>query len=93
VSRTVFIIGAVAPAESGAPVMAAFLDNAYKLRRNADVNLTQRQKDNFDLVFRGISALQVAHSKSTLDLINLESVFGAFDMARLAGRLPPLTRA
>ncbi len=90
-SRTVFVVGAGASAESGAPVMATFLDFAYKLRRDANAKLAKREQDSFDLVFRGISALQVAHSKSELDLLNLETVFGAFEMGRLAGRLPPLT--
>jgi NAD-dependent SIR2 family protein deacetylase len=92
VSRTVFIVGAGASAESGGPVMATFLDYAYNLRRNANAKLSKRQQDSLDLVFKGISALQVAHSKSDLDLNNLESVFGAFEMARLAGRLPPLSK-
>jgi hypothetical protein len=32
-----------------------------------------------------MSRLQVVHSKADLDLVNLESVFGAFEMARLLG--------
>jgi hypothetical protein len=46
---------------------------------------------NFDLVFRGRDALQAVHSKSTMDLLNLESVFAAFEMAKLLRRLGTLS--
>ena len=64
--------------------MDEFLDVADQLRK------VTPDKD-FDLVFRGIDALQAVLSKATMDLINLESVFAAFEMAALLGGLKPLT--
>jgi len=92
VSRTVFIIGAGASAEAGAPLMNDFLDRAENLRRSRDSRFSAEEQKSFDLVFKAINALRAAHSKAELDTENLESVFGAFEMARLSGRLGSLTR-
>jgi len=66
--------------------MNDFLDVADHLRKkfsppNAD----------FELVFKGKDALQAVHSKATMDLLNLESVFAAFEMAKLLRSLRPLS--
>ena len=87
-SLTVFILGAGASREAGGPLMADFLDTADELRRTIDLG---DDKTSFDAVFKGVSALQAVHSKSTLDVYNLESVFAAFEMASLFGRLGTLT--
>jgi hypothetical protein len=79
-AKTVFILGAGASHTSGTPLMGNFIDAARRLRPS--INNTHLA-DAFDLVFLGISALQLAHSKSDLDIYNLESVFAAFEMARL----------
>lgn len=87
-SETVFILGAGASQQAGAPVMGDFLDVARALmknKQNADVAAES------ELVFKGIDALQNVHSKAELDLLNLESVFAAFEMAQLLKRLPGLT--
>jgi hypothetical protein len=84
-SETVFIIGAGVSKAAGAPLMNDFLDVADTLRRK----LGTRDAD-FDLVFRGRDALQAVFSKGTMDLLNLESVFAAFEMAKLLRRLGPL---
>lgn len=83
-SETVFILGAGASKEAGAPVMADFLDKARRLSKERKL---PHSKDSFDLVFRGIEQLRLAHSNASIDLSNLESVFAAFEMARLLGRL------
>ena len=83
-SETVFIFGAGASKQAGAPVMRRFLDAARELRK--DGRSAKIQADS-DLVFKGIDALQRVHSKAKMDLINLESVFAAFEMAKLLGRL------
>jgi hypothetical protein len=62
--------------------MAEFLDTARDLYASGTTELTRAA---FEHVFRAIAELQRVHSKSELDLINLESVFGAFEMARLIG--------
>jgi len=83
-SRTVFILGAGASAEAGAPLMANFLDVANDLRPSVkEEPFTQ----GFDLVFKARAELQRVHSKAVLDLDNIESVFAAFEMAELIGGL------
>ncbi len=84
-SETVFIIGAGASKTAGAPLMNDFLDVADSLRKNPTPGA------DFDLVFRGRDALQSVLSKATMDLLNLESVFAAFEMARLLRRLGSLS--
>jgi len=71
--------------------MNNFLDTADNLRRSRDAHFSTEEKTSFDLVFRAINALRAAHSKAELDTDNLESVFGAFEMARLSGRLASLS--
>ena len=84
-SEIVFILGAGASKDAGAPLMAEFLDKAEEIRKQKDLG---DSKADFDLVFDAISAMQVIHSKSDVDLDNIESVFATFEMARLLGRLP-----
>ena len=63
--------------------MAEFLDAADSLRRKQTIG---KYTESFELVSRAIAALQQVHSKSSLDLDNIESVFAAFDMALLFDR-------
>jgi NAD-dependent SIR2 family protein deacetylase len=81
-SETVFIIGAGVSKEAGAPLMNDFLDVADGLRKNPATRVPE-----LDLVFRGRDALQSVLSKASIDLLNLESVFAAFEMAKLLRRL------
>jgi len=60
--------------------MADFLDKARDLRA---AKPSSECHDDLDRVFEAISRLTLAHSKSELDIVNLESVFGAFEMAEL----------
>src|SRR5258708_4962459 len=87
-SKTVFILGAGASVHAGAPVMADFLDEAESLWKKNEVNESRK---HFELVFKGLSALRRAHSNSQVDLQNVESVFAAFEMAKLLGKLDRLT--
>lgn len=80
----VFIIGAGASVHAGAPVMANFLDVA----RSLDLSRRGDADADFTRVFSAISKLQIVHSKAQLDLVNLESVFGAFEMAKLLNTFP-----
>jgi hypothetical protein len=82
--RSVFILGAGASKEADAPLMFEFLDEAEKLLRS---NKTGPDEEKFKLVFRGIAELQLVYAKADLDTRNLESVFSAFEMAGLTGRL------
>lgn len=86
--NTVVVLGAGASRAAGGPLMADFLDVAERLSKapgNPDV-------ESFSMVFEAIAELQAVHSKAELDLLNVESVFAAFEMAALfaqpLGRLP-----
>jgi hypothetical protein len=70
--------------------MRDFLDmaeNVMNLDRIGD------SRKEFELVFKGIAMLQQVFAKSSLDLDNIESVFAAFEMATLLGRLGDLSPA
>jgi hypothetical protein len=67
--------------------MDNFLDRARDLYPRLQ---DQRFIDAAQLVFKAISALQQVHSKSELNLFNLESLFTTFEMAATIGHLPDL---
>lgn len=81
----VFILGAGASKIAGAPLMADFLDVAERLWKRGEV---RDAADDFESLFRAIAGLQQVHSKSELDLTNIESVFAILEMARTLGVLP-----
>jgi hypothetical protein len=68
--------------------MAEFLDRARALFA---ANPTSEYSNDLQRVFGAISKLQSVHSKSELDIVNLESVFSAFEMAELL-EVPPSDR-
>lgn len=84
-AETVFILGAGASKNSGAPLMKGFLDVTEKCLLNDEFG-----DENEDLykIFRKIRHLQDVHSKSYLDLDNIETVFGAIEMSKIISRLP-----
>ncbi len=86
-ARTVFVLGAGASKEGGAPVMRDFLDTSEELLRQRRVG---KAAEHFELVLRARDALQAVHSKAVLDVRNLESVFGAFEMGRILRRCASL---
>jgi NAD-dependent SIR2 family protein deacetylase len=90
-SRIVFILGAGASAEAGAPVMGNFIATAQEVSRTE--SLAADEKLQFQLVFKARARLQSVHSKSALDINNIESLFGAFEMAALLGKLGGLERS
>jgi len=81
--KTVFILGAGASRQAGAPLMSDFLDFAEALLRQKLIEA----KDDFDNVFNALAELQAVHAKSFLDLDNIEILFGAIEMAQLIGKL------
>jgi len=81
---TVFILGAGASFEAGAPLMSNFLDVADDLMYKGAVN---RNLKSFKNVFHMISNLQLVHAKSFLDTYNIEDLFGAIEMARIIKNL------
>jgi hypothetical protein len=90
VSEIVFILGAGASKEAGAPVIADFLDKAEELLRGGK---SGEYKEDFERVFDARSKLQAVHSKAQLDLDNIESIFATFEIGRLVNRLPNIESA
>jgi len=84
-SDVVFILGAGASRDCGAPLMTDFLDTASRLLSTNDVG---GKKEDFELVFKAISSLQAVHSKSQLDLNNIESIFTSLEIANILQKLP-----
>lgn len=84
-SNVVFILGAGASRQAGAPLMADFLDVATDLLRTNRVN---EARDHFERVLSAIGGLQAVHSKAQLDLNNIESIFTAFELGRIIRRVP-----
>ncbi|TGK01407.1 hypothetical protein EHQ53_08080 [Leptospira langatensis] len=86
-SKFVFVLGAGASAEAGAPVMTNFIHQAETLYRNPGLEL---DRNSFDLVIKGQGLLQNAMAKATIDVNNVEDLFTAFEMAALFGKLGDL---
>jgi hypothetical protein len=87
-ANTVFILGAGASYQAGVPLMNDFLDVAYNLWRTGEAKDFDQQ---FASVFRGRSALQQVHSKSQLNIQNIESVFAAFEMGKTLQKFSDFT--
>jgi hypothetical protein len=84
-SNVVFVLGAGASKQAGAPLMGDFLDVAADLLRS---NRVDDKKIHFDRVFTAIGGLQAVHSKAQLDLNNIESIFTALELGRIIQRVP-----
>lgn len=80
----VFILGAGASNDCGAPLMADFLDVADELRL---ANKAGSDAEHFDRVFQSLAALKSVQAQTTLDTYDLEKVFSAFEMGAMIGRL------
>ncbi len=89
-SNVVFILGAGASKQCGAPLMADFLDVASDLLRS---NSVPEKRNEFERVFSAIGALQSVHSKAQLDLNNIESIFTVLELGRVIQRVPGLSSA
>jgi hypothetical protein len=68
-SEIVLILGAGASKHAGGPLMSDFLAKARAFHKN---NQGYQYRDDFARVFAAIGKLQQVHSKSDLDLGNLE---------------------
>lgn len=84
-SDVVFVLGAGASKAAGAPLMTNFLDTAHELWKTGKV---QDVESDFARVFRAVSDLQAVHSKATLDINNVESVFATLEMAAMLHKFP-----
>lgn len=84
-SEIVFVLGAGASAHCGIPLMNDFLGVARDLLRRGDV---KEAENAFGNVFDAVGKLHAVHSKARLDIDNIESVYTAFEMGMLIGKLP-----
>jgi hypothetical protein len=87
-SDVVFVLGAGASKQAGAPLMADFLDVAGDLLLSGKA---EDKRDDFEQVFRAIGGMQAVHSKAQLDLTNIESVFTALELGKIIQTVPGLT--
>ncbi len=65
--------------------MRNFLDIAARLHAEGK---SGARSESFKRVFAAISRLQAVHSKAEFDLINIESIFTAFELAKTLDRFP-----
>jgi hypothetical protein len=96
-AKNVFILGAGASKDAGAPLMSEFLDKAEEIYRNYKflsgddpntyTNDDEGKYKHFQNVFDAIPELNKVHTKSYLDLDNIEVLFGVVEMAVLIKRL------
>lgn len=87
-SNVVFILGAGASRQCGAPLMSDFLDVASNLLRS---NAVQEMRVEFEKVFSAIGSLQSVHSKAQLDLNNIESIFTVLELGQIIQKVPGLS--
>lgn len=86
-SGVLFILGAGASRDCGAPLMDDFLDMARDLLYARKVT---ESKEDFERVFGAISNLQQVHSKATFNLNNIESIFTALELGEVIQAFPGL---
>jgi hypothetical protein len=87
-TKTVFILGAGASADAGLPLMNNFFDKAKRIFKQFN-SLPEivKNKEHFERVFNFIADLQPIYAKAFLDLDNIETLFGALEMAEILERL------
>lgn len=75
----VYILGAGASVEAGAPIMDSFLDKAEDILRENGF----RDRTKIEQLFSTIHELNSVSSKAKIDLNNIESILGAFEMSEI----------
>jgi hypothetical protein len=81
----VFILGAGASAHTGAPLMKDFLQKAEELLENGNA---EEVRSDFETIIQARGELNAVHSKANINTENIESVYTAFEMGKLLGKLP-----
>ena len=84
-SEIVFVLGAGASAHCGIPLTKDFIGVARDLLRNGEVD---EFGNAFNNVLDAVGKLHAVHSKANLDIDNIESIYTAFEMGNLIGKLP-----
>src|SRR5713226_7076083 len=78
--RNVFVLGAGFSADAGAPVMSNFLQKSKQLLDDPQSGLGDPDREAFRRVFEFLRELRAAQAKTTLDLENIEHLFGLAEM-------------
>jgi hypothetical protein len=86
-AKTVFILGAGASVEAGAPLMNNFLDTAQDLLNRGAFNAYSEDEKAVKEIFRLISELEAIHSRAPIDLNNIESLFGLIEMGNIIKKI------
>jgi NAD-dependent SIR2 family protein deacetylase len=84
-SNIVFILGAGASKEAGAPIISDFIDKAEVLM---DSGRIPEYVHDFRVVFDAIDKLKPVHFTAKLRTNNIEDVYATFEMAKLVKKLP-----
>lgn len=85
-SKTVFILGAGASKDSGAPLMDEFLNESDKLNKSGKIE--EIFKDDFKRVSEAMNTLDPIYAKANVDFENIEKVYSLFEMGRYIKKLP-----
>lgn len=89
-SKNIFILGAGASKEAGAPLMDDFLNEAQNL---LDLNkIGNEYKKDFERIFNIISDLKPIYYAVKIDLDNIENLFAALEMGNLLDKLPKTSK-
>jgi hypothetical protein len=83
-AENLFILGAGASFDAGAPLMNGFFDKANELLGSGQSN---PHSEAFKDVFHLLKELRPVYANSYLDLNNIESLFGAIEMGRIVNSL------
>ncbi|MFH1311829.1 MAG: hypothetical protein ABIJ00_01245 [Candidatus Eisenbacteria bacterium] len=87
-ARVVFILGAGASEDIGAPLISDFLDKAEDLKRGDKLSVEDR--GSFENVFESLGRLRGIDSKCLINLDNIEEVFNTIEMGQIIGHLGEL---
>src|SRR5260370_5795352 len=90
--RNVYILGAGASADAGAPLIKNFLDYSRELFDQPFSGLEDFEKKHFQTVFDFRSAMAQAREKIQLDLDDIEQLFGLVEVSRRLRDTPLETR-
>lgn len=84
-AKLLVLLGAGASKHTGTPLMEDFLDRVH--------DIGAHREDRFKTVIDLVADLEILHSRSVVNLRNIESVFNIVEMAKVVGRLPQRNQA
>jgi len=88
----VFILGAGFSRNAGAPLIRDFLDHSRQLYEDPTVDLTDFERDQFQIAFEFKRKMAQAREKIAIDLDNIEKLFGLVDISERLHSSPTETR-